>query len=792
MDTSYNFLRTVYSIPSIAWYQMEIRSDVLLQEMLFYCREVAVNELEILDSPDFETIGKQKTEDDRKIAVDEKTRKSKRLLYLFQRDFLGSMLGNQILDNKTIRDAFHFNWEHYYNYTQLYNGSALSNDFLLLLMSCYSLVMIFMVGFILYFAFLQSYQIQKAWVSSILLYIVMDVAILSSLDVIVIHVALPLLIYSDMQEIKEYILQFLRDRINEMNKEEAKGRNDIYSNKVINTEAYRPPSKSLPPNKLQHSESPSRRMLPALSIGTAISSGTSNTQRSINSLEYFFVSHRVAQYMMDDSTVTKMISLFHYQFPIGSFLPKNWLLRSRTLRLDSSFFVPPEKLNRLLLNPRVKASDQIQPISSVFARSEISQANKYQKDSLRKIAGDISRPTILMLSSQGAFLVAEMLLTWFFLKPYVVQDAIVQILNATILLSIIWIHWLFYEINAIFLIIPVGLILFCFMLYALWRGCVSMIYAIRAKYGKSFEFLEKQKKRQRLKEQSVLPFDISDDLVLDVGLNRQPVVKHNPAPYPIDRMMSHASLMSGHILDNVVENDQATPMPSDLDDLHYLQGGSRKIPDKFPDRVDEKPSPLNDAKKRGSIQVVNGEDEDRSSSSDDDEDLDDDDNGYFDDDIDDNYFARSSPPGVQRSNNTKLKPNLPVKPRIIVRNGNQRDNSELDKNMNQIIRGKAERKADESSADSIDNGGTTLYQAREHLTNREDEWRGGRHWQQQRNRLAAVQKLKSNIRQHHIQKSQAESKVDQVQENLNKNGRRISVPESNSSDDDQELNRMRH
>jgi hypothetical protein len=594
MDKNYHFIRSIYTIPRKPWYNIETRSDILLQELLFYSREIAVNELEILSN----TNPTQQFEKNERIIVDYKERKARRLLYLFQRDFLGSMLGNQILENKTIRDAFYFNWSHYYDYIQYYNGKAISSETLVWFIAFYSIMVIFMIGYILYFAFLQTYQIQKAWISSLLIYFLLDFLILSNLDVLVIHVGMPSIIADDMKIIRNYILAFVERQINNLKMEEDKQPDMKYAERIITTDSpynVRPNQKvamkmkgiskfimasknkkknisnndlespsslsgialSPKPTPQQQHRTPRKGIFPFKRNNTIspapinLSSGskdqispsfaTPNLKnnyknranltvspptaileqklKTINSIHYFFVSYRIAQYFLD-TLECNLVSLFHENFLPGSFLPESWLLRSHLLRIHSKTYKQNriENYNLLKLRKEITAANGKEEAEEENGASESEKVSNRQISEKRKpeeltfqnnTPGSTNVPNSVLqrknlyhehlsvFTTRGFYLFLSYCLTWFLIKPYHIQDMLVQMMNAVIVLGLLWIHYYLYLMSPYYLVIPFGIVFFFVGLSYFLRGCQGLIHTMRRKYGRSLIHENRMKERQR-------------------------------------------------------------------------------------------------------------------------------------------------------------------------------------------------------------------------------------------------------------------------------------------------------
>ena len=195
LDTSNSsFLRSSLNILNTKWHEFDDRADIVLRQALIYCREQACDELETLAYA----------------PLTDEFEQSKRLIYLWQRDFLGSDLATMIFEMKTIRDSFQKEWEDYQSYQFRFAGSPyVSSDKQLTITFFAIFVMAGMVVYIFLFAFSQPTAIQTAWLSSFFIWIGLDLFLIASLEVQLLHVWIPCLIYSDVKAVQDHILSFV-------------------------------------------------------------------------------------------------------------------------------------------------------------------------------------------------------------------------------------------------------------------------------------------------------------------------------------------------------------------------------------------------------------------------------------------------------------------------------------------------------------------------------------------------------------------------------------------------------
>jgi hypothetical protein len=121
--------------------------------------------------------------------------KSDRLMYLFQRDLMPAMNG-QILDAKNKRDQ-----------ARPEDVSASKK----LLGWCYVIMTnLCMLFYILLFAIQTTSQRQSAWLKSFCIWLFMDIFLISTVVVVVTHIAIPMLTMKDIEKIKEKMISTIQ------------------------------------------------------------------------------------------------------------------------------------------------------------------------------------------------------------------------------------------------------------------------------------------------------------------------------------------------------------------------------------------------------------------------------------------------------------------------------------------------------------------------------------------------------------------------------------------------------
>ena len=123
--------------------------------------------------------------------------KGMRLMHLFQKDLLPGLHG-AILERKRERD----------------DGRKLAPRSLQVKLACALFIAGTNIGMMLYiyiFAVMQDLQRQQAWLNTLFIYLVIDIALVSTVSVIFYHVAIPTIIMRDVTELKAKLANILRE-----------------------------------------------------------------------------------------------------------------------------------------------------------------------------------------------------------------------------------------------------------------------------------------------------------------------------------------------------------------------------------------------------------------------------------------------------------------------------------------------------------------------------------------------------------------------------------------------------
>lgn len=400
---------TVHNAP--AFHEMDDRVDVLLRQEIQRIRQLACNELLILECGDPNT------------AAADRFERSRRLNYLLQRDLLASALGGCILDNKAARDAFFKEMPNYKLVNLQFAGRPMQTRRLRAFTALAILsINVGMVIYILTFAFQQPEQRQKAWIYSFLLFLMLDVLFISTLEVLLLHVALPGIISSSMEVVHTLVSQLV-EKFHDRVKDELSLRG---SSSVL----------SRPPPSL--SSALGVRNSKGLRLITLNEDNDREGEEVVNIAELFFSSFRVAQYfeMSSGSSANcsfdvKFILSYASSLPPGRgtagnhFAPS--LLRPINTALDGS--VPKIKIDKRDASQDAVILPNDVPYESIYSRKFLS-------------------------------IFALLTVKWFLTWPYLLQDMVTHFLLMLIVGALLLLHWTLFKVSLVVFFVPSMAVLF--------------------------------------------------------------------------------------------------------------------------------------------------------------------------------------------------------------------------------------------------------------------------------------------------------------------------------------------
>jgi hypothetical protein len=230
------------------------------------------------------------------------------MLYLLQKDILASPLGAQILENKFIRDAYYQHKLDYPSYALQFAGESLHQNALVVLAVTMILLAIAMLGYVLFFAMVERPERQIAWLSSFVLWLILDFALVSTLEVLITNVGFPSIIAADIEVVKRHVQTMETTYFGVPSSE-----SDTSLKKEV---PATPPTEIVPTTA-----SRPKRIKKELSLRTFETPQAKGN--SVNAAQYLFVSHRVARYFTDIAE-SQFILSYSTAMPPGDAFPRSW------------------------------------------------------------------------------------------------------------------------------------------------------------------------------------------------------------------------------------------------------------------------------------------------------------------------------------------------------------------------------------------------------------------------------------------------------------------------------------
>ena len=302
IDKSGDFIRSSILTPeSPSLFQIENRSDVLLGNGIQSSKETACRELEMMhfnspmNSVPEETLLHSKDDIDNFPSY-WKNIIAKRMVYLLYHDFLASKMATKILQYKSNRDCLLINIpDTPYVWTYCEGDNYASPFSLLTYIPVVRMLAVFAIWvlciamglYVLYFAYTQTKARQLAWVESFALWLAMDAFVISSLDVWVANIYIPLLIQNDVATATELIASLFRSYASH-----SVGRpGDVGTNPVPSLWTQR------------------RSTLgKARILRIEVSGNQEESNDEFNAADFFFISFRVAKYFSDFPIAKAVVS----------------------------------------------------------------------------------------------------------------------------------------------------------------------------------------------------------------------------------------------------------------------------------------------------------------------------------------------------------------------------------------------------------------------------------------------------------------------------------------------------
>jgi hypothetical protein len=257
--------------------------------------------------------------------------KSKRLLYLFQKDLIPGITG-EILESKDSREQCLI--------------SPVTKEQKVLAWSFLALLDLGMLFYIFLFAINQDTHHQLAWGRSLALYLLLDITFISSFTVIFYHVLLPMMIHRDVEKIKKKLSESVRDycyalekkKEKELEEEEEKELHeeeddeDDYDFGFELDEDDDDDDDDLDMDMLPHRKEKTKSSANAKESNKHNKNEEEKKQLPFDAVKYLFVSYRMAQLYAEDAGLPAAQLILNYSSP----WPKQSYLRTVNLKGDFS------------------------------------------------------------------------------------------------------------------------------------------------------------------------------------------------------------------------------------------------------------------------------------------------------------------------------------------------------------------------------------------------------------------------------------------------------------------------
>lgn len=409
MDEDCEYVRSSYLVKEDpAWSQLEDRLDILVGTEINSCRETAIDELETLEfSPH---------------ATNEE--RVKRILYLLQKDILGSYLGSLILEKKFQRDAFYQNNIEFPSYAHLFAGHPLTQRHLVLLAVTSTLFAFAMLGYLLSFALIQTPQRQRAWVSSFIIWLVLDFVLVSTFEALLTNVAIPSMIFADVDVMKKQTAELSRHY-----DEKATASAEKKIEERVPTPPSQSPTKSVLKKK-QHS-------LPFLDVKSR------DDVVAFNSAHFFSVANRIAKYYAEQN-------------------------ESRFALAYASFLAPGSEVKATWMRPLFHLIKRVDDAHTKRVKT-IPKGSAYVPAAYPSIFGDE------ILNVQSFYIVKTFLLYSSF-----VQDAIMQLVVTSLLFFLLLLHVQLYNVLPALVLLPLALVVGALSVYIIIRAGTALFKYINS------------------------------------------------------------------------------------------------------------------------------------------------------------------------------------------------------------------------------------------------------------------------------------------------------------------------
>lgn len=291
-------------------------------------RELTKEELFVLESSAHKT-----STADEKVA---------RILYLMQRDLLGSPIASVILERKSQRECFYNDGTAFPAYNAHLGGARLTSGWKLAAWLGMLLWLIVMVAFILYFAIKHPSQLQRAWLYTLYVFLCFDAIVVSTMEVVITHVWIPYIIKADMQIVRDIMASTI-EKFNQLAQSAVRQFDSSvteFAGRQINARMVR---------SMQNQLAEDDVAVP-------------------NIAEFFFVSARLSMYF-SDLPESKLALTYATMLPPGSLFPNSVWYRPLNKSLKEDRDEISDNANRLT----TPANSQKKPFRTIFSSYAIAR-----------------------------------------------------------------------------------------------------------------------------------------------------------------------------------------------------------------------------------------------------------------------------------------------------------------------------------------------------------------------------------------------------------------------------------
>eukprot|EP01034_Spumella_vulgaris_P021877 gene21877-27952_t len=309
MNNEGNLIRsTQLTTETRRWFQAEDRLDVLLCRSAEWSRDVACAELEVLQYS-------KTTGDEERV---------RRLHYLFMSDLLASPLSSALLDRKSVRDAFYIGEEICPSYSQMYCGRRPEPPVRHLLIFNLLLMTLVMLAMILFYGLYQAEQLQKAWVYALVLWLALDLILVSPIETAISQFLMPSMIFEQLRIVREEVASSIAHYKQVLSAEYNQRKTSRRRSSVVRKQQLQQVAQLSTQNQASFKQLQRRIKASAHSPSVEhVEAATGSDDASGSTAGYFSAAMRVAR-LFPELPDAKFISAHHNVNPPGHRFPPSW------------------------------------------------------------------------------------------------------------------------------------------------------------------------------------------------------------------------------------------------------------------------------------------------------------------------------------------------------------------------------------------------------------------------------------------------------------------------------------